>query len=105
MQPLPVPAPPPVRLHLLQAAVKDKAAEWIVQKSTELGVAALAFFPAANSPLSHKQLAAAKTLARWEKIAAEACKQCDRQFPPTLAVLPGLAQFLWAIQRWSKHKA
>lgn len=94
LQRLPVPAPPPVQLHLLQAAVKDKAAEWIVQKSTELGVAALAFFPAANSPLSHNQLAAEKTLARREKIAAEAGKQCDRQFPPTLAVLPGLAAAL-----------
>lgn len=85
---LPVPPPPPVRLHLLQAAVKDKAADMIVQKGTELGAAAISFFPAANSSISQKQLAAPKTLARWEKIAAEACKQCDRQFPPALAALP-----------------
>ena len=87
LEELPVPASPPVRLHLLQAAVKDRAAELIVQKATELGAAALSFFPAANSPLSLKQLAAPKTLARWEKIASEACKQCDRQFSPALATL------------------
>ncbi|MCH9046697.1 MAG: RsmE family RNA methyltransferase [SAR324 cluster bacterium] len=43
--PLAVPEPPRVRVTLLQAAVKDKAAEWIIQKSTEPGVAAIHFFP------------------------------------------------------------
>lgn len=88
LEPLPIPPPPPLRLHLLQAAVKDKAAELIVQKATELGAASLSFFPAANSPMLHKQLAAPRMLGRWEKIALEACKQSDRQFPPGLAVLP-----------------
>ncbi|HEX9844270.1 MAG TPA: RsmE family RNA methyltransferase, partial [bacterium] len=42
-EPQPVPPPPALRLTLLQAAVKDKAAGLIVQKATELGVAAIAF--------------------------------------------------------------
>ena len=94
LEELPLPAPPPLSLHLLQAAVKDKAAELIVQKATELGAATVSFFPSANSPGSLKHLAAPKALARWETIAAEACKQCDRQFPPALAVLPDLAAAL-----------
>lgn len=94
LEELPLPAAPPLNLHLLQAAVKDKAAELIVQKATELGAARVSFFPAANSPGAPKKPADAKALARWEKIAAEACKQCDRQFPPALTLLPDFAAAL-----------
>ncbi len=94
LEALPVPPPPALRVHVLQAAIKDKAAEWLIQKATELGAEQLSFFPAENSTVSHKQLAAAKTLARWEKIAWEACKQCDRQYPPRIGVLPDLAATL-----------
>ena len=87
---LPVPAAPAVRVTLLQASVKDKAAELIVEKATELGVAALVFFPGAHGTVPHKALAAPQLLARWERIAREACKQCDRQFPPSVTILPSL---------------
>lgn len=90
LEPLAVPPLPALRLHLLQAAVKEKAAEWIVQKATELGVAAVTFFPSANGTVPPRQLGGTRSLGRWERIAREACKQCDRQWPPMLATLPGL---------------
>jgi 16S rRNA (uracil1498-N3)-methyltransferase len=93
---LPVPAPPPVRVTLLQAAVKDKAAEALIEKCTELGVAALVFFAAEHGSVAHAALASPKARARWERIAWEACRQCDRQFPPPIAALPGLAAALQA---------
>jgi 16S rRNA (uracil1498-N3)-methyltransferase len=88
---LALPAPPRVRVGLLQAAVKDKAAELILQKATELGVAGLCFFPAQRSTVAHKALAASGALARWERIAWEACKQSDRAAPPVLRVSAHLA--------------
>jgi 16S rRNA (uracil1498-N3)-methyltransferase len=93
---LPVPAAPAVRVTLLQASVKDKSAELIVEKITELGVAALVFFPSEHGTVPHKALAAPKSLVRWERIAREACKQCDRQFPPAIAILASLAAALQA---------
>ncbi|MCZ6472319.1 MAG: RsmE family RNA methyltransferase [SAR324 cluster bacterium] len=98
LEALPLPEPPPLSLHLLPAAIKDKAADWLIQKATELGVSALSFHPAANSTVSHKLLAASHTLARWEKIAWEACKQCDRQYPPRLQVLGSFELALGASQ-------
>lgn len=86
LEPEPVPPPPAVRVTLLQAAVKDKAAEWIVQKATELGVAEVVFFPLHNSSVPLKTLRAARTVSRWRRIAWEACKQSGRQFPPALSV-------------------
>ncbi|MCH8844785.1 MAG: 16S rRNA (uracil(1498)-N(3))-methyltransferase [SAR324 cluster bacterium] len=88
------PRMPSVRLVLLQAAVKLKAAEWIVQKATELGVAEVRFFPSVKSPVAVKELKSAKTLSRWERIAREACKQSDRQHPPLLGVSHDLAAAL-----------
>ncbi len=90
LEPVTVPALPPVAVTLLLAAVKDKAADWMVQKATELGVAAVGWFPTEHGTVPHKALNAPRTLERWERIAWEACKQCDRQHPPTVSVLRDL---------------
>lgn len=92
--PLAVPEPPRVRVTLLQAAVKDKAAERIIQKSTGLGVAAIHFFPSQYGSVAPRALGTAKRQARWERIAWEACEQSGRQFSPTLASAPDPATIL-----------
>jgi len=84
IHPVPVPELPPVRLCLIFAAVKDKALELVLQKATELGVAEIVLFPADHSPVARDDFHSPKALARWERILREACKQCDRQFPPVL---------------------
>ena len=94
LAPVPLPPPPPRALSLLQGAVKDKAAENIVQKATELGVARLAFFIADHSPVAWKALASAHAEGRRERIAREACKQSGRAQPPLLAVHPSLSEAL-----------
>lgn len=94
---LPMPPLPARRVVLLQATVKDKAAEWIVQKATEMGVAGLVFFPARHSALPRKNTGAPippGAIARWERIAWEACKQSGRQHPPAIAQAPGLEAVL-----------
>ena len=91
--PLPVPPLPARRVVLLQAVVKDKAAEWIVQKATEMGVAGLVFFPAQYSAVPRKNQALSlppSAISRWERIAWEACKQSGRQFPPAIGQAGGL---------------
>lgn len=96
LAPLSVPPAPAVQVTLLQAVVKDKATEDLIDKCTELGVAALCFFPSAHAAVAREALAASRTRARWERIAWEACKQSDRQFPPSITALPGLAAALEA---------
>jgi len=94
LAPAPIPPAPGIAVRLWVAAVKDKAAEWIVQKATELAVAEVHAFSATHSPLSPQELSAPRTLERWQRIAVEACKQCDRQFPPPIAVWPSLEALL-----------
>lgn len=97
LEPLAVPPLPERRVTLIQAAVKPKAAEWILQKTTELGVARLVFFPAEHSTVALKDLHHDLSRGRWERITWEACKQCDRQVPLELHLAGALADAVgWA---------
>ncbi|MEW5949398.1 MAG: 16S rRNA (uracil(1498)-N(3))-methyltransferase [Thermodesulfobacteriota bacterium] len=74
----------PFRLSIGQALLKARKMDFIVQKMTELGVFALYPFicertiPTADmEKMPHKK-------ERWEKIAVEAAKQCNRHILPVI---------------------
>jgi len=68
-------------LHLAQALIKPKKTDLVVQKATELGVDSIIIFTSAycstNEPSESKQ-------ERWQRIAMESCKQCNRAVPPKI---------------------
>ena len=65
-------------LHLGMGLVKGKKMDLIIQKITELGVAGLHPF---RSLYCAAQGKTKDRLSRWQKIAIEACKQCNRPKP------------------------
>ncbi len=73
------------RVRLLQGLLKSDKPEFVIQKATELGVAAITFFTTSRTvPVSN----GSKTKgARWRKAAIEAAKQCGRTHLPELAPL------------------
>lgn len=77
-----VPPPSPLVLELLVTLPKEKALDFVLQKSTELGVTRLTLFPGIFSPRATGSTK--DRLQRWQKITEEACKQSGRQFPPQL---------------------
>lgn len=83
-----VPREPRVHIHLFQACTKEKTIDIILQKGTELGVEKVLFFQSANSP---QQLTDGKEekLERWNSIALEAAKQCDRAAWPAIEIIDG----------------
>jgi len=78
-------------LHLGIGLLKGKKMDFIIQKITELGIESLrpfrSQFCAAHDP-------AAGRLSRWQKIALEACKQCNRPKPPDLHEVTGFKDLL-----------
>ncbi len=85
------PRPPGPRLLLACGLVKQRAADLIVEKVTELGVDALVFFQAARSVPKPRDPEAAR--ARWLRIARSACLQAGRpHLPEILPPAPDLAQ-------------
>lgn len=69
------------KLHLGQALIVAKKMDLIIQKATEIGVDSVtpftSIFCSTNIPSPHKQ-------ERWQRIALESCKQCNRPTPPRI---------------------
>jgi 16S rRNA (uracil1498-N3)-methyltransferase len=73
----------PVRLTLFAAIVKFDRFEWLVEKVTELGVAAIVPVSAARSEKGLLE-GARKRAARWRRIAHESAQQARRLKPPEI---------------------
>ncbi len=80
------------RVRLLQGLLKSDKPEFVIQKATELGVAAITFFTTSRTvPISN----GAKTKGtRWRKAAIEAAKQCGRTRLPELTPVAALKDAL-----------
>jgi 16S rRNA (uracil1498-N3)-methyltransferase len=70
---------PRTRVTLLTGLLKGRKADFLIQKSVEIGVGAIHFFPADRSVARKRRTKDEKrTSDRWEKIVVSACKQCGR---------------------------
>jgi 16S rRNA (uracil1498-N3)-methyltransferase len=88
----------PIRIELYQGLCRPEKMDWLVQKTTEIGVAAIYPLPMARSG---KHGCTDRRLARWRKLAIEACKQCGRSLLPEITPVaalppadPGASAFL-----------
>lgn len=79
------------RVTLYQGLPKADKMEWIVQKSTELGAAAIAPVEMIRSVVKLEGKDATKKTERWQKIAREAVKQCARVNAPEVKMPRKLA--------------
>jgi 16S rRNA (uracil1498-N3)-methyltransferase len=79
------------RLHLGQALILTKKMDLVVQKATELGISSLtpftSTFCSTREPSPNKQ-------ERWQRIARESCKQCNRPDPPAIKALTTIQKCL-----------
>ena len=75
----------PLRIALIQGIARGERMDLILQKATELGVAA--FFPASTDRTEVRLDAerADKKMAHWRGVLASACEQCGRATLPELA--------------------
>ena len=80
------------QVTLYQGLPKADKMEWIVQKSTELGVFAVQPVAMARSIVKLEGKDAAKKTERWQKIAREAVKQCARICVPQVQMPRRLAE-------------
>jgi 16S rRNA (uracil1498-N3)-methyltransferase len=79
-----------VRLTLFAAIVKFDRFEWLVEKATELGVAAIVPVNAARSEKGLLE-GARKRAERWRRIAHESSQQARRVGPPEIGEPQSLA--------------
>lgn len=82
----------PLRIVLLQALARGEKMDWIVQKATELGVAAIVPVDSDRSEVRLDASRADKRVAHWHSVAASACEQSGRARLPSIVSPIGLAQ-------------
>ena len=66
--------------------------DWLVEKATEMGIGAIWPFFARYSEVKWDKKQAEKSLARWQRIALAAFKQCGRSMIPQIEILKNLAE-------------
>ena len=93
---------PTVFIRLFQALPKGDKMEWILQKAVELGVSEVVPVLTERCISRPDEKSMDKKLARWQKIAVEAAKQCGRGRIPAVRPLvrfPEAAQMLGRMEK------
>ena len=85
----PVERESPLRVLLLQGLARGERMDLIVQKATELGVAALRPVHTLHSGVKLDERQAERKLEHWRAVAIGACEQCQRNRVPE--ILPPLS--------------
>ena len=80
------------RLDLLQCTLKSTAMDLVIQKMTELGVKNIYSAPSFRSVSKFTSKDAISKVEKWNKIALESCKQCERADKPNIFYLENLQE-------------
>ena len=93
----------PIHITLIQGLPKGDKLEWIVQKSTELGVDSIIPFNSARSIVKWDGKKQRKKVERLQKIAKEAAEQSHRTTLPTVELPHSIKQLLTSMENF-EHK-
>ena len=84
----------PLDVHLGIAVSRGERMDWIVQKSTELGVTSMTPLSSEHSGVKLAGDRADRKILHWQQIAFSACEQCGRNRPPIIHPLQELNPWL-----------
>ncbi len=84
----------PLKITLVQGISRGERMDWVVQKTTELGIAAIVPVITGRSVVKLDRDQAAKRHEHWRNIAIGACEQCGRAQLPELHPPISLGGFL-----------
>ena len=90
-------AEPEPSIHLAPALLKADRFDWVVQKATELGVAAITPVFTERTVISLATDRAGRRRDRWQRIAVEAAEQCGRTRIPDVSEPIPFARLLGTI--------
>lgn len=81
-----IPPPPssPIKISLGQALIKSQAMDYLIQKTTELGIHSIRLFYSERTVIKLKPGRLRNKMDRWTEIMKSACRQCGRALLPAL---------------------
>lgn len=92
----PTAAESPLTLTLVQSIARGEKMDWILQKATELGVAAIVPVVTSRTEVRLDAERSQKRFTHWRGVIASACEQCGRARLPALSTPLPLATWLVA---------
>jgi 16S rRNA (uracil1498-N3)-methyltransferase len=84
----------PHQVHLAVVMPANDRMDWLVEKTTELGVHSITPLMSQHSVLRLQGERADKKLAHWQAVAISACEQCGRNTLPRIEPLQNLSTWL-----------
>lgn len=97
---LPKPPPSPVEIILCQALLKSRKMDYLIQKTSELGVDCIMPFSSERSVVRLKKDRLTGRIKHWREIARSSAKQSDRVVP---AEIEGLVPFNELVAKWREE--
>ena len=83
-----------LKIILLQALTSNDRMDWIIQKTTELGITEIQPVICERSTIKIKDNKTEKKLIRWRQISISACEQCGRAKIPLIHAPQDLSNYL-----------
>jgi 16S rRNA (uracil1498-N3)-methyltransferase len=74
----------PLAIHLGIGVSRGERMDWLIQKSTELGVTAVTPLLTEHTGVKLSGERATKKIQHWQQVAISACEQCGRNRPPVI---------------------
>jgi 16S rRNA (uracil1498-N3)-methyltransferase len=96
-KPLSEPSPSPVEIILCQALLKSRKMDYVIQKTSELGVDRIIPFSSERTVVRLKKERLPGRMKHWCEIARSSAKQSDRAVP---AQIEGLVPFNELVAKW-----
>ncbi|MCD6298007.1 MAG: 16S rRNA (uracil(1498)-N(3))-methyltransferase [Deltaproteobacteria bacterium] len=101
-KPLPEPSPSPVEITLCQGLLKSRKMDYLIQKTSELGVDCIIPFSSERTVVRLKKDRLPGRMKHWREIAQSSAKQSDRAVP---AQIEGLVPFNELVAKWKEEDA
>jgi len=85
--------------EIVQGLSRSDHMDWMIQKTTELGVKRISIFNARHSQIPLKPRQTDKRLTHWQAVAIKACEQSGRHRPPQIGFYPTFSELLDATDK------
>ena len=98
----PVTTEPDLECEIIQGLARSDHTDWMIQKTTELGVNRISIFNAQRTQSPMKPMHLQKKLGHWHRVAISACEQSGRAVVPTLEFYADLERAVAASSRTTR---
>jgi 16S rRNA (uracil1498-N3)-methyltransferase len=96
IKPLPLTASSPVEIEICQAILKPRMMDYMIEKTSELGVSRIQPFYSDRTVIKPDKNSASNKIRHWRMIAQSALKQCGRAVPADIAEPAGFKEMVKA---------